>query len=361
MDKKEKKKMSRTKRTVVIVGSVLAALLVLLAVAFFLLKGYFGQIKRFDCDEPTLSQDQIESLLNQDETADPNYTGPVLNADDVTTPENPADSINSDAVINILLVGQDRRDGEGRRHSDSMVLVTINKKSGTITMTSFMRDLWLPIPDRYTERLNVPYMVGGFPLLNDTLEYNFGVRADYNIEVDFAGFEAVVDAVGGVDISLTSAEANYLNKRGNWTAGETYNGDWTLQKGVNHLTGKQALAYSRIRDLDSDFGRTGRQRVVLEALMEKIKGMNITKAIGLIKTLIPLVKTDMTDAQILDLAFELLPMLSKTQVVSQRIPADGAYKDVKLVDKGYTKYVLVMDEKDLETNIKLLKDAIGEN
>ena len=134
-----------------------------------------------------------------------------------------------------------------------------------------------------------------------------------------------------------------------------------MQKGVNHLTGKQALAYSRIRDLDSDFGRTGRQRVVLEALMEKIKGMSATKAAGLIKTLIPLVKTDMTDGQILDLALELLPMLSKANIVSQRIPADGAYKDVKLVDKGYTKYVLVMDENDLETNIKLLKDAMGEN
>ena len=169
MDKKEKKKMSKGKKTVIIVSIVLAVLLVLLAAAFFLMKGYFGQIKRFDGDEPTLSQEEIESILNQDETGNPDYTGPEMNAEDVTNPENPADSIDTDNVVNILLVGQDRREGEGRRHSDSMVLVTINKKSGTITMTSFMRDLWLPIPDRYTERLNVPYMVGGFPLLNDKI------------------------------------------------------------------------------------------------------------------------------------------------------------------------------------------------
>ncbi len=361
MAENEKNTANKKKRAVIIVCSILAFLLVLLTVAFFLMKGYLGKIERFDGNEETLSQDQIESILNQTEATNPDFTGPEINSDEITNPTKPADNISSENVINVLLVGQDRRKGEGRRHSDSMVLVTINKKAKTITMTSFMRDLWLPIPDRYTERLNVPYMVGGFPLLNDTLEYNFGVRADYNIEVDFDGFEAVVDAVGGVDISLTSAEAKYLNKRGNWTAGETYNGDWNLQKGVNHLTGKQALAYSRIRDLDSDFGRTGRQRVVLEALMNQIKGMGTTNAISLINNIIPLVKTDMTDTQIIGLAMDLLPLLSDATIVSQRIPADGAYKDVKLIDKGYTKYVLVMDEDDLETNIKLLKDAMGGN
>ena len=361
MAKKEKGKMSGKKRTVIIICSILAALLVLLAAAFFIVKGYLGRIERLNGDDETLSQEQIESILNQTEDINGDFTGPQIDSDDISNPTKPADGISAENVINVLLVGQDRRDGEGRRHSDSMVLVTINKKDKAITMTSFMRDLWLPIPNHYTERLNVPYMVGGFPLLNDTLEYNFGVRADYNIEVDFDGFEAVVDAVGGVDISLTSAEANYLNKHGNWSNGETYNGDWNLQKGVNHLTGKQALAYSRIRDLDSDFGRTGRQRVVLEALMDSVKGMSTTKVIGLINTLIPLVKTDMTDSQILKLAMDLLPMLSEAKIVSQRIPADGAYQNVKLDHKGYIKYVLVMDEEDLEANIKLLKSAMGKD
>lgn len=359
MAEEQKKKMSKKKKTIIIVASILAALLLLLLAGFLVLKGYLGQIKRFDENEATLSQEQIESMLNQTEATVPDFTGTEMNADDVTEPTIPAASIGADDVINVLLVGQDRREGEGRRHSDSMVLVTINKATKTITMTSFMRDLWLPIPDHYTERLNVPYMVGGFELLNETLEYNFGVCADHNIEVDFAGFEAVVDAVGGLDIRLTSAEANYLNKYGNWSNGEVYNGDWNLQSGNNHLTGKQALAYSRIRDLDSDFGRTGRQRIVLEALMNQVKNMSSANAMSLIKSLIPLVRTDMTDSEIIGLAMDVLPLLSEVEVVSQRIPADGAYSDVKLLHNGYTKYVLVMDENDIETNIQLLKTAMG--
>lgn len=359
MAEEQKKKMSKKKKTIIIVCAILAALLLVLLAGFLVLKGYLGQIRRFGENEETLSQEQIESMLNQTEATDPNFTGVEMNSDDITEPTIPAQTITADDVINVLLVGQDRREGEGRRHSDSMVLVTINKFSKTITMTSFMRDLWVPIPDHYTERLNVPYMVGGFDLLNKTLDYNFGVCADHNIEVDFAGFEAVVDAIGGVSVDLTDAEAKYLNKYGNWSNGETYYGDWTLKEGVNHLTGKQALAYSRIRDIDNDFGRTGRQRIVLEALLEQVKTMSTSNALNLIKSLIPLVKTDMTDSEIISLAMDILPMLSELEIVSQRIPADGAYSDVKLLHNGYTKYVLVMDEQDVETNIKLLKTAMG--
>lgn len=355
-------KFKMKRKTVIIICSIaLGVILLIAAVLFLVMKGYLGKIQRFDGSENTLSAEEIASLNNQEATK-PDFSGPTVDGNEVTMPTGPAEGITQNKkVVNILLVGQDRRKGEGRRHSDSMVLVTVNKEDKTITMTSFMRDLWVPIPEHYNERLNVPYMVGGFDLLNKTLQHNFGVCADYNVEVDFEGFESIVDAIGGIDLYLTGAEAKYLNRRGNWSNGETYNGDWTLQEGVNHLTGKQALAYSRIRDLDSDFGRTNRQRKVLQTLIDAAKQMSNTKLLSMVNSLIPYVKTDMTDTQIITLVTEMIPILSEAEVVSQRIPADGAYSSVRLIDNGYAKDVLIMDDEDLQTNIALLEKALGKD
>lgn len=351
------KKKNKRKTVLIICGAVLGAILLIAAVLFFIMKGYLGRIQRFDGTEQTLSSDEIASLNNQEAT-NPEFSGPVMDGSEIKVPSESAASVMKDEhIVNILLVGQDRRKGEGRRHSDSMVLVTVNKKTKTITMTSFMRDLWVPIPDHYNERLNVPYMVGGFDLLNKTLDHNFGIAADYNVEVDFEGFESIIDAIGGIDMYLSAAEASYLNRRGNWSNGEKYKGDWTLQQGMNHLTGKQALAYSRIRDLDSDFGRTNRQRKVLKTLLATAKQMNSVKLMNTVKSLASLVKTDMTDGQIVSLVTELLPILPEAEVVSQRIPADGAYSSVRLIDNGYAKDVLIMDDADLQTNIALLTQA----
>lgn len=321
---------------------VLAVILVLLLGALAVLYSLLGGINRLD-QQPTLSQEQLNTIFGEGETVE---TDPV---------QNQAETIfSSKDTVNILLVGQDRRGGKSPERTDAMILCTINKSTKTLTMTSFMRDVWVYIPDHYNQRLNLPYMLGGFPLLNDTLEYNFGVRADYNVEIDFSGFMKAIDAVGGVDIELTSTEAKYLNDRGNWDVEE--NQHWKLKKGVNHLTGSQALAYSRIRKTDSDFKRTNRQRIVLTALLEKAKTLSATEMLSLAKEIIPLLRTDMTNAQILDLITDLLPLLSDLEIVSQRIPIDGEY--------GYANKngasVIVLNDKQLEENIKLLGKTIGD-
>ncbi len=259
-------------------------------------------------------------------------------------------------IINILLVGQDRRanEGDAPQRTDAMILCTINKATGTLTMTSFMRDLWVYIPDRYNQRLNMPYKLGGFPLLNKTLEYNFGVSVDYNVEIDFSGFMEAIDTIGGVEIELTAAEAKYLNKRGNWDI-ET-NQHWELKEGVNLLTGSQALAYSRIRQIGTDFGRTNRQRTVLSTLIEKVKTLSTTELFDLAKKLMPLTYTDMTNNQILGLIVEMLPSLSDLKIVSQRIPTDKQYEFAK---KGGAD-VIVMNQKQLKINKELLASTMGE-
>ena len=117
-----------------------------------------------------------------------------------------------DDLLNILLVGQDRREREGRQRSDSMILCSINPDTKQISMISFLRDLYVQIPGGYSDnRLNAAYVFGGFPLLMDTLHTNFGVSIDGCFEVDFSGFQSVIDILGGVDIEMTSKEARTIN------------------------------------------------------------------------------------------------------------------------------------------------------
>lgn len=325
----------------------LIALCVVLSVILLILLGVCGVMVLWNDMFGDMGhvEDQISTYNEADlDLLDPTDTQPIVEqADTITSGKD---------VVNVLLVGQDRRNGEGRMHSDAMILCTINKKTKTLTMTSFMRDMWVYIPEHYNERINVPYMVGGFPLLNDTLEYNFGVKADYNFEIDFAGFMEAIDMVGGIDIELTQKEANYLNRRGNWDVES--NQGWQLVEGVNHLSGSQALAYSRIRDIGDDFERTSRQRIVLNTLIEKAKTLNAKQLYDLVKGVTPMLTTDMKDSEIMALAIEMMPMLTDLEIVSQRIPADGEFS---FANKGGAS-VIALSEENFAANKKLLEDAM---
>lgn len=332
-----KKNDSNKRKPLLILCIVLAAILVVLLALYIGVNVYLtNNISRFD-NAQTYASDPTATV------ADPTDTVPVVEQ---------AESIMTDGVVNILLVGQDRREGQGRMHSDAMILCTINKKTKTVTMTSFMRDMWVYIPDRFNERINVPYMLGGFELLNATLDYNFGVCADYNVEIDFEGFMSAIDLLGGVEIELTAAEARYLNRRGNWEVDDNVN--WNLVEGANLLTGSQALAYSRIRDIGDDFERTNRQRTVLTKLLEKAKTLSSAEIFKLIDGILPMLTTDMTNNQIMGLAIEMIPLLSDLQIVSQRIPMDGEYR---FANKGGAS-VIELTEEHFKKNKELLSEAM---
>lgn len=340
MEEKKVKKKGAWKRPVLIIACVLLALILILAVLFAVFAGpLLSRLNRFqDATQQTLSSEQIASYVE-----DPTDTVPV---------QTEAVTIMTEGVINVLLVGQDRREGEPRMHSDAMILCTINTNSKTLTMTSFMRDMWVYIPEHYNERINVPYMVGGFELLNETLDYNFGVRADYNVEIDFAGFMKAVDMMGGLDIELTAREARYLNQRGNWDV--EANQGWQLKEGVNRMTGSQALAYSRIREIGDDFERTNRQRIVLSVMLEKAKTLKPTELYDLLYSVMPMLTTDMTNSEILSLAATMIPMLTDLKVVSQRIPMDGEFY---FANKGGAS-VIALSESNMKANLELLTEAM---
>ena len=222
-------------------------------------------------------------------------------------------------IVNLLLVGQDRRENESRTRADSILVCSFNKSSHRLTLISFLRDLYVPIPGHGSDRINSAYAYGGAPLLQKTLEENFDVDIHGSIEVDFNQFATVIDALGGVRIQLREDEAEFINS-------ETGS---SLTEGSHLLTGSQALVYSRIRslDLDGDFSRTQRQRNVLSALVDSYKGAGLATMLNTLKQVLPLISTDMSEPRILMLGLELFPLLQDIQISSLHIPAEGAYQD----------------------------------
>lgn len=351
MKKRENKKKRSAKRNFLIaLCVVLSVILVALIAAAIWLDSTLGLIGR-EVDNSQMSASEYEEFL-KDLQGEEDATGVTIDPNDINWDPSSGILESSDAIINILLIGQDRREGEGRQRSDAMILCTLNLQTKTLTLTSFMRDMYVQIPGYYDNRINTCYMIGGMDLLDECLEKNFGVAVDGNVEVDFGGFMDVIDLVGGVDMELTAAEAEYLNRRGNWDVDDTTAGQWNLKEGMNHLTGEQALAYSRVRNVgNGDFGRTERQRKVLNALLEECNSMSIPELNELLREVLPLLTTDMTNAEIIGYAMKLFPMLTDMKVNNQRIPADGTYRDASI--NGMS--VLVPD---LSDNRKILSEAM---
>lgn len=298
-------------------------------------------------DNQNLTQQQLEEYLAAE-------TEPLLPGIPVMDPAmvsfgNPAAPIGSDSdqVISILLIGQDRRPGESRSRSDSLILCTLNKRTKQLIFTSILRDLYVQIPGYADNRINAAYAAGGIPLLNDTLEHNLGIRADGNVEVDFNQFQIIVDLLGGVTIELRQDEADLLNRAL----------DAGLSSGMQTLTGEQALHYSRIRSLDDDgdFSRTERQRRVMGAILDSCKHASIKTLLGMAERILPMITTDMSHYQILSYALELFPILSELEIISQRIPADGTYSEKTI--RGMSVLVADMDA----ARVLLEQTLLGKN
>lgn len=341
-----KKRKSNWKRTLLIVSCcVLGVLLTLALTGMILVYNLLDGIERIDGTEFSLSLEEIEEMLKEtDPDIDPSLTEPEGDYSSPLDPANPV--VKNENIINILLVGQDRESGNWRQRSDAMILCTINKETKTLTMTSFLRDLYVTIPGYGNDKLNATYAYGGFPLMNETLLHQFGVSADYNVCVDFSRFRQVIDLAGGVDINLTAAEATHLNKQ---------DARWFLTAGINHLDGEQALAYSRIRALDNDFGRTNRQKAVLEALFSKARTMDYMQLYSFADQCMPMLITDMTNQDILSVIVEVLPILSELQLVSQRIPVDDYFQYARIDGKS----VLYLTDTHWEKARELIASTMG--
>lgn len=302
----------------IVLGIILAALIAGTVYADYLL----GKVNYVDKDAtaPTLSQEEIDKVLNETEPEDPDFTGPELNEEEVVLETVPVMEEKSENVVTILLLGADRRKNEAAR-TDTIILCTLNKTQNTITLTSVQRDTYVRIPGYASNRINAPYVLGGASLLEETLEYNFGIEVDGYVEVDFSHFEKLIDLLGGIELEVTSGIANFIYKESGTR----------VKTGMQLLNGEQALHYSRYRGTSAgDFDRTNRQRVVLSTLLNEYKGKSMTELLGLLDDILPMVTTDLTQDEVLEYFMDFFPMLANAQIVSKRIPADDAYYLAKI-------------------------------
>ena len=319
----------------------------------------------------TMSQEEAEALkaqlaaeeaakatANAEETteeATEEYTGVVISEDEVIEDlevEVTVDREEEDNIVNILMVGQDTRNGE-RERSDTMMLVTLNQKKNTSTVTSFMRDMYVKIPGFYSHKINTAYMLGGMDLLNETLYQNFGIVVDGNVEVSFGQFTDIINYLGGIDMELTDDEANFINK----AMGAGFK---NISGGMNHLNGDLALAYARYRDkATGDFGRTERQRKTINAIIEEYKSSDLTTMIGMVNEIMGMITTNLTKTEILNYAVKYFPMLATAELVSQRVPFDGEHTN------GKTYYYMAMKDEmsvvvpRLEENMAKLAETLS--
>lgn len=218
----------------------------------------------------------------------------------------------SSSVTNILFVGIDDDEG-GNSRSDSMMLISIDKKHKKIKLTSFLRDSWVDLPMKGKKaKLNAAYAANGIQGAVDTIEYNFLIDIDHYVMVDFEMFTKIIDAVGGVEVEVTEKEAKFIRNTTRYK---------NMQSGENvRLSGAEALVYCRIRKLDTDYMRTYRQRKVISALMEQAKQADIKKLIDAMFEVFPLIQTDLNKRELISVGLKGGYGLLKYEVEQTRVP-----------------------------------------
>lgn len=246
------------------------------------------------------------------------------------------DLASEDKIINILLVGADKRESWSQAgRSDSVMIATMDLKHKELKLTSLMRDMYVSIPGHGETRFNAAYSYGGVSLLYQTIAENFGIKLDGYVVVDFAAFKNVINTIGGVEVELTQAEYNYLitayaNKKTSVNK---------VKPGKNTMNGTQALAYTRIRqDNQGDFGRTQRQRNVLNAIFKEAKSMSLSELKNLAKEVLPCVVTDVTNEEVFSYLMSVI-MMGTTEIQQLRIPVDNGYTQQRINNQA----VLVLD------------------
>ncbi len=232
-----------------------------------------------------------------------------------------------DGTYNLLLIGSDRRDKSWSGNSDVMMLLTINKNTKQMFLTSFMRDTGVDIPGVGLNKLNAAYPTGGAQLLEQTLEESFGVSIDNYAAVDFMDVEDIVDSCGGVDLEVTADEVEVLN---GYVVSLCEDKDldpndyYVSGSGMLHLNGLQTVAYMRNRAIGNDQERTHRQRKVLESLLDQVKNADDEVRGDLTKALLNKTENDLDLFDMLKLS-RLLPKAQNYELVTDRVPYDDLY------------------------------------
>ena len=273
-----------------------------------------------------------------------------LNFDREFDPSNPyisqSELMQSPTVKNILFIGSDARgDVEGQR-SDTMLICSIDTLHHKVKLTSLLRDTYVYIPAKgYHTKLNAAFSYGGANMLVDTVEYNFKVKIDDYVMIDFEGFVKLIDAMGGLDVDgVTEPEARYLRD----VVKILY-----AKEGKNHFSGKASLWYCRIRKLDDDFHRTERQRKVIHAILHQALGKGPFKLMGIINEVLPYISTSMDRNEVVATAAGAVFNFIGGENPQHQVPAEDTWSNATVNGAAVLKF-------DEEKNVALLKEFIFE-
>ena len=256
-------------------------------------------------------------------------------------------------VENILLIGSDvREDGNpeqalvsGQR-ADSMILFSIDKKNKQIKLTSFLRDSYVYIPSvGYEDKLNAAYSLGGAQLTMDTIEYNFGVKIDSYLTINFDVFKQFINLLGGIPIDVSEHEADYMVNDLKFIY---------IKPGVNVMNGNASLMYCRMRYLDNDLYRTQRQRKVIKAVVGKVAKTNLFKLMDIVRQVVTNITTDISRNELISLGAGAALKFLRYDIVQQQIPAVGTWWDESIYGVGD---VIVFNA---ESNAEILKEFVFE-
>ncbi len=241
-------------------------------------------------------------------------------------------SPNDDGVEIFLLIGSDARAEDTLSRSDTMMLIAVDSTARTVKLVSLLRDTWVTIPSLDNNgdgiddvnKLNAAYFFGGMPMLSQTVLDNFGIPVDACVTVDFEAFQKAVDILGGIDVTLTEAEIEWIN--------DLCDPDIVGQSGTYHLNGAQTLAFSRARMLyaDGDFSRQANQRQVLRALMAKAKSSDAATMLDAITAMLPFIDTDADELKLIGLASQLLGASDYTLETHMSVPAPGEFENRRI-------------------------------
>jgi LCP family protein required for cell wall assembly len=235
-------------------------------------------------------------------------------------------------IMNILVIGLDSNKPGGNGRDDVNMVVSIDRKNNTIKLVSLLRDTLVPIEGHDWNRLNSTYAFGGPGLTINTINKVYKLDIQRYVKIDFFALQDIIDAVGGVDVILKDKEITYLRSFGfNVSRGA----------GVKHLDGKTALAYSRIREIDTDFQRTQRQRNVLSAALGRTRALGVVQAIDLMNKLLPEVKTNISTGDAISLAREVIGM-GNQDMKQMTVPVinsftNSKYKGMLILSVDFTK------------------------
>jgi LCP family protein required for cell wall assembly len=231
-------------------------------------------------------------------------------------------------IENILLLGVDGGDmNEAGHRSDSMMIVSVNKKDKTIKIASLMRDIWTYYPNRDSyNKLNAAYSFGGPGQTVNIINHNFDMDTQKYIVTDFDGLINLVDVLEGIKLEITDAEASEIN---NMTGGET-----PLSGGQATLSGSQALSYARIRKIDSDFSRVERQRKVIEAMLARMRSQTPQTQINTVNESMKYVRSNISGGELTGDMLNLVLSIS-SGIEQLTVPEEGMYT----VNSGGTWYM----------------------